>query len=684
MISSFSKRLITERSLLKSQQILPSVLGDPHFAKVRLLVSSDITATSDLSSIAASLTATGNTTASATEKKFGEKSIFFDGTGDWLTTPINGVYTIGAQDFCLEAWVNPQTSGTNRALWDCRGNGGGISGPYLQINSGNVLQGGCATGGATSNITGTTTLSAGTWVHVAWTRISGVNRLFLNGVQQGSNFSNSDSLTVTQLRFGADVGGGTLFTGYIDDIRFTLAEGRYSGTFVPPNALPAYPLAGTVLPDPFWTNTKLLITGAGTNNAANTPIVDSSSSAHAITLYGDAKQGTFSPFPPPPGSAYSASANIGSIYLDGAGDYLVTSASTDFLFDADFTIEMWVYVVSNGGTAHLYGTGTAGVKDQLNVSSGTLTYSTAGGSAVNGPASALTNGAWHHIAVTRASGSNRVFVDGVSGTPVTATGDAGSSSSALYCGLRVDGNNPLNGYISNLQVVKGTAKYTSNFAIPSAPVTLQANSKLLLDFNTTALRDETGKHVVTAVGHTKLKTDQFKYGGSSMYFDGSGDYLTLDGSSDFAFGTGDFTIEMWGYFPSFATLGMLIDFRPASTNGVYPTWYIQNSTTMYYLVSSANRITITHSIALNTWTHLALSRVSGVTRIFINGVLMNTGGWADTNSYLCGAGRPNIAANGDNTANGNFNCYLEDLRITKGIGRYSSNFTTPTQSLPRK
>jgi hypothetical protein len=148
-------------------------------------------------------------------------------------------------------------------------------------------------------------------------------------------------------------------------------------------------------------------------------------------------------------------------------------------------------------------------------------------------------------------------------------------------------------------------------------------------------------------------------------------------STALALGTGDFTIEFW-YYPLDSTTPLtLLDFRPASTNGVYPLIGTTTGLVVAYYVSTAYRITGTTAVTVNSWNHIAVSRSGGVTRLYLNGAQQGAD-YNDANSYLCGTNRPIIGNNGfSNTpyANG----YMQDIRITAGVGRYSgTSLTLPT------
>jgi hypothetical protein len=166
----------------------------------------------------------------------------------------------------------------------------------------------------------------------------------------------------------------------------------------------------------------------------------------------------------------------------------------------------------------------------------------------------------------------------------------------------------------------------------------------------------------------------------SVAFNGTSDSLTLNGSAGFAFGTGDFTIEGWWYFSSFpAAYQQLFDFRPTSTSGLYPTLSVSSANAIEYLTNGAVRITAASGMSAATWYHIALSRVSGNTRVFIGGVQKGST-YADSTNYIVGAARPIISSNGF-TSSSFFGGNISNLRIVKGTGLYSANFTPPTEPL---
>ena len=161
----------------------------------------------------------------------------------------------------------------------------------------------------------------------------------------------------------------------------------------------------------------------------------------------------------------------------------------------------------------------------------------------------------------------------------------------------------------------------------------------------------------------------------SGFFDGTGDYLDLTGSANLAFGTGDWTIELWIYFNSVSGDQIIYDSRPASTNGAYPTIY-RSTTTIRYYTDTTERIQ-SSTITTNTWYHVVVSRVSGSTRMFVNGIVQATV-YSDSTTYLNGASRPRIGDSGV-TAGAGFNGYISNLRVLKGTGY--TTVTVPTSAL---
>lgn len=194
--------------------------------------------------------------------------------------------------------------------------------------------------------------------------------------------------------------------------------------------------------------------------------------------------------------------------------------------------------------------------------------------------------------------------------------------------------------------------------------------------NGTTLTDYSSKErAVTRYGDLKTSTAQSVYYGSSGLFDGNGDYFTLADSADWDFGTGDYTLEFW--------------IKPAVNNATqtlissYTSWAAD--LWMYFCISSAGKlwyrcggnvainITGTTTVSTSAWSHVAVCRASGTTRLFLNGGI--EGSSNTSTSLTC----PSTVGVGYELYGGAgfYNGYMSDFRITAGAARYAAAFTVP-------
>lgn len=195
----------------------------------------------------------------------------------------------------------------------------------------------------------------------------------------------------------------------------------------------------------------------------------------------------------------------------------------------------------------------------------------------------------------------------------------------------------------------------------------------------TTITDEYG-NVWTAVGNAQVDTAVFKFGVGSLLLDGTGDYIQGSGAAKFAFGTGDFQIDFQVRIGAAGVGYTLFDFRPVGTNGLYPTLSKDASNVLVYFTNSANRITGTTALATGSFYHICLSRRSGNTRLFLNGVQEGST-YVDANNYLCGASRPLFGGQGFTPA-GNTNGWMDEIRILKGVAAQVATFTPPSSAYP--
>jgi hypothetical protein len=289
--------------------------------------------------------------------------------------------------------------------------------------------------------------------------------------------------------------------------------------------------------------------------------------------------------------------------------------------------------------------------------------------------------AWNHVALYRSGNSWYGAMNGTVTLLTTNSSAVVNNSSAWNFGAESDGFG-VTGYLADGRIVIGSAVYgASNFTPPTAPLTAITNTQLLLNYTNAGVIDNAMMNNLETVGNAQISTTQSKWGGSSIAFDGTGDVLiSKELGAAFTYGTGDYTIEFWVYPTTGATNQRAILGRENTGNVSVPYIYLKQTSGYLAVYYSSDIASTSSAIAQNTWTHIAVCRASGTTRIFVNGTQDGSG--ADTTNLIS----PNfitIGASGSG-ASVPFTGYLDDLRITKGFARYTANFTVPTAPFPTR
>lgn len=225
-------------------------------------------------------------------------------------------------------------------------------------------------------------------------------------------------------------------------------------------------------------------------------------------------------------------------------------------------------------------------------------------------------------------------------------------------------------------IITGTEKYETDPYRSQVSLLLHGDGT---SGSTTITDSSPTPKTVTASGNAQISTAQSKFGGSSIAFDGNADYISSGSDSSFQFETVDFTIEMWARFNAISDQ-LLYDTLPINGLGTrFSGFAFVLNANGRLNVYSANQFrgASTAVLSSNTWYHLALCRSASNWTYFVNGV--NSGGYTqslnitDSNFLLGKVG---------DSASYYVNAYIDDLRITKGVARYTSNFTPPTAPFP--
>jgi hypothetical protein len=571
----------------------------------------------------------------------------FDGTGDYLTLSSNTALSLSTGDFTLEFWVYFNSVSADSGFVGSTGTGGY---DFLWRTSTGLNIGRVNT--AFDN-TFAWSPTVGKWYHVAYCRSGTSLRAFIDGTQIGTTATNSTAYnSATTVVIGGSSTSDRLLNGYISNLRMLKGTASYTANFTPPTA------ALTAI-----SNTSLL-------TCQSNQFIDNSSNNFSITRSGDVSVQPFSPFAPT--AAYSTTNVGGSVYLDGTGDSLSWSGST--IGTNPYTLEAWVYFNAIASDNYLldkpsdYGN----LAVRLRSSSVMLEAHN-----VNSPSFQVPTWVtkqWYHVAVVRnSSNQTTAWVNGVrSNTGVqTITNNYGISSTI--------GTN-LNGYISGFNLNIGSALYdvnSSTISIPTSPPTSTSNTRLLLNYTNAGIFDQTAKNVIETVGDAKISTAQYKYGNSSMLFDGTGDYLkVISGGyptlANFTKSGYAGTIEMWVYVTSMPSVrSHLVGFW-ASSSG----WTIDFDPSGDLFFSSdgaGNTVTLSSKITTGSWMHLAFVNTGSIINIYKNGTNVGTRA-----NYSPGTPSTNLLVGLRSDGAAGFIGYIDDLRITQGYARYTSNFTAPT------
>lgn len=639
---------------------------DPYFKNVTLLLHGDGTNGGqnntfiDGSSNNFTITRNGNTTQGSFNPYGSLWSNYFDGTGDYIDAPSGGAIS-GTGNFTVECWLYPSTISSGYKVVYANVTNNGFS---FSLNSTGTLGYGRSNVATDGTTTGVLTFNA--WNHIAWVRSgTGSNQFvcYINGVSAGT-FTNSTSYASGTVRIGVDGNGSSFpYQGYISNLRVNTTA-VYSADFTPPTTnLTAI------------SNTSLL-------TCQSNRFIDNSTNNFTITRNGDTKVTSFAPFAPT--RTYEASQGA-SGYFDGAGDYLVkTNESNLNLGTGDYTFECWVYPLGATIYKGIFGKRASNVGWTMFLSNASPAYMgfyyNGGGNniATSGP---VVTGMWSHLAWVKNSGTVYYYVNGVQVHNIATGPGDNSYDTTLGVSQNVGVVSEFfDGYISDARFVKGTAVYTAAFTPPTSPLTAITNTQLLCNFKNAAIFDSAAKNDLETVGNAQIDTATKKFGTGSLEFDGTGDWLLLPDNPDLQLGTGNLTVEFWVYLAT----GDAGSNRGLVSKGTASTgWSVSLNTTQKVVFSYASStITSSGAITLDAWNHIAVVREgtgSNQTKIYIGGTNDGTGtvstDFNQTNVMYVGANR----AAGDPMKG-----FIDDVRITKGVARYTANFTPPTLPFPNK
>jgi hypothetical protein len=620
----------------------------------------------------------------------------FDGANAYanvLTTAANANLILSTSDFTIESWIFPRILGSERAIISKWSNTVGNRAWVFELNSSNQPTFLYSTdGNGTITLSGTTAVVGNTWTHVAVSRSGNTGNIYVNGVLSGSNASFSPNIFAAN-RSNVNIGrymnaaaNIAVWNGLISNARVVKGTAVYTSNFTPSQA----PLTRIA-------NTSLLVCQSNNTTTDNGP------SNFTITNQGNVRiSSSVIPFAASyrDNPTYQTSTIGGSVYFDGSDrlSYLATGGLLG-ISSNNFTAEVWVYFTFiTGSRQDIVQSTTASTLFEINkTTSNTIAGGIHGSTVVTSTTTVVPN-RWYHIALVRSStGTNGVsmYVNGRREAVGTSSTNI-TNGTSMNLGASSTDTNPFYGYMSGYRVLNGTALFPSSFDPPTSSPTPIANTALLINFADASIYDASMENTLETAGNVQVNTNIEKFGSGSMSFDGISSALNCLASPQYNFTTQDFTVEFWMYMNVTPTTdSAVITAGPSGAGSVRRGWRVRlhDGTTgalsfIYQTAGAANVLNFGQLPSPRVWHHIAFTRSNNTMRGFVDGV-QNLGPFTVSDFAGLTLGTDYLGIGGYTNGVGivgrdYFNGYLDDLRITNGIARYTSNFIPPKQALPRQ
>lgn len=627
-------------------------------------------------------TSSGGSALSNTKKKFGDTSVRLPGTGNSYVRGYGDTIKLGANDFCFECWWNKDDNTTQ-----------GYIATLGSINTSWRISAG-SDGTVTVYDTGagwsdTVAYSADTWYHFALTRDGNTMRAFQDGVQFAT-WTTSHTDTKLEKYIGSYYTGTNQFIGYVDEVTITRGDPVYTENFTPPTEVYADP--GML--DPYLGHVAFQqdfeVWGSDAYN------VDDQD--QTWTAEGGAAAST---------TEKKWGSQAGE--LNGTDASFQAVSPTTEAYDAglmDFTLEFWVRPKDVTDTQYLcdfYSIDDIGIF----LSGSTLRFQidkATSGDLYDGTTVAADT--WYHVALTRKSGTFYGFVDGalIGSETATVTDYQGTK----YFGRRAGTAYWFNGYFDDIRYTLGYCRYDAAFTVPDAPFPGFKRGDYavvsLLHFDgtdghkplgTNAAADhidevaannyrhaDTGGWTATVFDNTELDTSQKQFGTSSLWCDPEGaggstarKLQTTGDNVNQRLGTEDFTIECWArLYEAPDSFRMLFDWGNTKIYGAHnatgKVTYRDDQTGTDALYTDGPTLTT------GQWYHIAFTRRDGTVYGFVDGTMYAS----DTGGAVHDDTEPTKYISQYNNTGYPWYGWIDEFRVTKGLARYTENFTPPTEA----
>lgn len=564
---------------------------------------------------------------------------------------------VGTNEFTLELWV---FKNRNNQSFNFSG-APTASGNYgFNFNSGTFYWGDGSSWSGPHSV-GQSTDTEGKWTHYAFTRDSSGNvRSFKNGTLAQTTAGDTTNIANEYMRIAGQLADNNQrLDGNISNFRLIVGTCLYTANFTPSTT----PLTAV-------TNTQLLTCQSNQH-------IDKSSNGLVPTVNATAKVMQMNPFE----GTYDFTGDAGGIYFDGNNDFVQPNIEGPTSI-SDFKLTGWLYVNQDTISPSLYPRvftcqsqdSTSGfllyVREDSGVTKLRLYAQT--GERIS---TDIEKFSWHYFELQRNNGIYTLTVNGVTNGTTWSNSDRLDFTYTLIGKQAGSNDGYFEGYMSDIKLTLDSSGASTS--IPSAPAQPESGTALLLSGANAGVFDYTRKNTWTTAGNARVTTSQKKFGTGSIALTAAADYCTAPQSELFDFGTGDFTCEAWVYLNgNDSTYRTMLGFDV--TGGLLFEVYQMK---LDIGLRGTSNTGSTSTLTADQWNHLAITRSGGTAYWFINGTLDKTDTSLLNNVDLSNASAPLI---GDYSAGQtNFDGYIDELRVTKGVARYTATFTPPTKAFPR-
>jgi hypothetical protein len=378
-----------------------------------------------------------------------------------------------------------------------------------------------------------------------------------------------------------------------------------------------------------------------------------------------------------------------SALFDGTGDYLTVTNIAGGITD-DQTFEFWIRFANlptSGGFRMVAGDGGGARYLGLLNDGGTYRWevSFSDGQYVERFTTSVSTNTWYHVALTKSGSTLKMYQAGSALTSAVSFNTMAPEKTLFVAGTNYIGSwntdsNFFNGHMDEIRV-SNNVRYTTTFTPSTTPFIDDSNTVLLIHANgtdaSTVFEDDNGitrsQNNFSLIGNARLSTARSKFGASSAYFDGSGDYAIAANNITFA-DNQDFTWEFWvnedvsqgcKYIGGEIQNDIFIGHDPGAFSNrlgvgiVGVGWYMDFG----------------ESLALDTWYHLCVQRSGDTVYGYINGVLKvtHTGTLANWDWHW-----RKVVLGAETTGNTPFNGYLDEMRWSNIVRYATGGFTQPS------